>query len=189
MNAWTRRDLEAPTRHGFTGDDVLRMMSAGVLYEGGRFELIDGEIIDMPAEGDVHLSLKISLNRFLARALPDAIALTPDGTLRLSESNWPEPDFYLFPAAMRVSEVRGPDLLLVIELSDSTLAYDLRRKAELYRRFGVREYWVADVKAGATHVHHLGGAWPSRPVLFTDELEASLIPALRLRLADFLPPS
>ena len=188
MNAWMRRDLEAPTRHGFTGDDVLRMMAAGVLYEGGRFELIDGEIIDMPAEGDLHLSLKISLNRFLIRALPDEIALTPDGTLRLSESNWPEPDFYLFPAAMRVSQVRGPDLLLVIEISDSTLAHDLRRKAELYRRFGVREYWVADVNAGVTHVHRLDGAWPAPPAPFEAELAPSLIPGLRLRIADFLPP-
>jgi Uma2 family endonuclease len=187
MNAWMRRQLQAPTRHGFTGEEVLQMQAAGVLDEDDRFELIDGEIIDMPSEGETHLSLRIALNRFLARSLPDDIAITPDGTLRLGERNWPEPDFYLFPTRIRVSEARGPDLLLVIEISDSTLAYDLRRKAELYRRFGVREYWVADVNAGVTHVHRLDGAWPAAPAPFTDTLQPSLIPGLGVRIADFLP--
>jgi Uma2 family endonuclease len=187
MNAWMRRHLDAPTRHEFTGEDVLRMMAADVLYEGGRFELIGGEIVDLPPEGEMHLSLRIALSRSLSRSLPDEIALTPDGTLRLGDKDWPEPDFYLFPASMRVSQVRGPDLLLVIEISDSTLAHDLRRKAELYRRFGVREYWVADVNAGVTHVHRLDGAWPAAPIAFAVELEPSLISGLRLRIADFLP--
>jgi Uma2 family endonuclease len=187
MNAWMRRQLQAPTRHGFTGEEVLRMQAAGVLDEDDRFELIDGEIIDMPSEGETHLTLRIRLTRFLGRSLPDEIALTPDGTLRLGDKDWPEPDFYLFPASMRVSQVRGPDLLLVIEISDSTLAHDLKRKAELYRRFGVREYWVADVGAGVTHVHRLDGAWPAAPVPFAASLEPSLIPGLAIRIADFLP--
>ncbi len=187
MNAWMRRQLQAPTRHGFTGEEVLQMQAAGVLDEDDRFELIDGEIIDMPSEGETHLSIRIALNRFLARVLPDEIAMTPDGTLRLGDKDWPEPDFYLFPASMRVGQVRGPDLLLIIEISDSTLAHDLRRKAELYRRFGVREYWVADVNAGVTHVHRADGAWPAEPRPFSAALEPSLIPGLRIRIADFLP--
>ena len=187
MNAWMRRQLDAPTRHGFTGEEVLQMQAAGVLDADGRFELIDGEIIDMPSEGETHLSLRIALNRFLARALSDEIAITPDGTLRLGDKDWPEPDFYLFPASMRVGQVRGPDLLLAIEISDSTLAHDLRRKAELYRRFGVREYWVADVNAGVTHVHRVDGAWPAAPAPFTADLAPSLIAGLRIRIANFLP--
>jgi Uma2 family endonuclease len=187
MSAWMRRQLQAPTRHGFTGEEVLQMQAAGVLDEDGRFELIDGEIIDMPSEGETHLTLRIRLTRYLSRSLPDEIALTPDGTLRLGDKDWPEPDFYLFPASMRVSEVRGPDLLLVIEISDSALAHDLKRKAELYRRFGVREYWVADVNAGVTHVHRLDGAWPAAPVPFAAPLAPSLIPGLAIRIADFLP--
>jgi Uma2 family endonuclease len=187
MNAWMRRQLQGPTRHGFTGEEVLQMQAAGVLDEDDRFELIDGEIIDIPSESETHLTLRIRLTRFLSRSLPDEIALTPDGTLRLGDQDWPEPDFYLFPASMRVSQVRGPDLLLVIEVSDSTLAHDLKRKAELYHRFGVREYWVADVNAGLTHVHRLDGAWPAAPVPFTATLEPSLITGLAIRIADFLP--
>jgi hypothetical protein len=51
----------------------------------------------------------------------------------------------------------------------------------------VREYWVADVNAGATHVHRLEGPWPDAPAPFSAELEPSLIPGLRVRIADFLP--
>ena len=57
--------------------------------------------------------------------------------LKLGERDWPEPDFYLFPALMQPEDVRGPDALLLIEVSDSTLRHDLRLKAELYRKFGV----------------------------------------------------
>jgi Uma2 family endonuclease len=187
MNVQVRPPPSTPSRHGFTGQDVLRMQEAGLLIEDGKFELIDGDIIDMPSEGETHLGLRIRLNRFLARALPDDIAITPDGTLRLADKDWPEPDFYLFPASIRVSEARGPDLLLLIEISDSTLAHDMRRKASLYRQYGVREYWVIDVNAACVHVHHLDGAWPSAPVPLTTALTPSLIPSLSVRIADFLP--
>jgi Uma2 family endonuclease len=187
MNVRFHPPPAAPTRHGFTGEDVLRMQEAGLLIEDGKFELIDGEIIDMPSEGETHLGLRIRLNRFLARTLPDEIAMTPDGTLRLAEKDWPEPDFYLFPASIRVSEARGPDLLLLIEISDSTLAHDMRRKAALYRQYGVREYWVVDVNAGLVHVHRLDGEWPAAAVPLTTALTPSLIPGLSFAIADFLP--
>jgi Uma2 family endonuclease len=173
-----------PTRHGFTGQDVLRMQEAGLLLDGGKFELIDGEIIDMPSEGDAHLALKGALNRFLVRNLPDDVAVLPDGTLRLGDADWPEPDFYLHPLSMPPGQVRGPDTLLVIEISDSTLAHDLRRKATLYRQYGVREYWVIDLNAERLYVHRQDGEWPSAPVLLTQTVEASLIPGLRVRIAD-----
>lgn len=187
MNVRFRPPPAAPTRHGFTGEDVLRMQAADLLSEDGKFELIDGEIIDMPSVGETHLSLMISLNRFLVRAAPDDVAVAPDRTLRLAETDWPEPDFYLFPMSIRPGSVRGTDLLLVIEVSDSTVAHDLRRKADLYRQYGVREYWVIDVNANQVHVHRLGGEWPAPPVSFAAALTPSLIPALTVRIADFLP--
>jgi Uma2 family endonuclease len=184
MNAPMR--LQAPARHGFTGEEVLRMMEAGVLLEGGPFELIEGEIIDMPSEGGAHLALKAGLNRYLVRALPDEIHLVPDGTLRLSDTSWPDPDFYLYPASMHPAAVRGPDTLLVIEISDTTLAHDLRRKADLYRQHGVREYWVIDLNAARLHVHRADGAWPAPPTPLTTTVEPGLIPGLSVRIADLM---
>jgi Uma2 family endonuclease len=186
MNVPVRPPTKAPVRHLFTGDDVLRMQDAGVLLEGGPFELIDGEIIDMPSEGDAHMLLRIALTKYLVRALPDEIAIASDGTLRLGEFDWPEPDFHLFPDGMPPSAVRGPDVLLVIELSDSSLGYDMTRKADLYRRAGVREYWVIDLKTRRLHVHRADGPWPAAPIPITDTVEPNLRPGVKLRIADVL---
>jgi Uma2 family endonuclease len=184
MNAPLRP--QEPVRHGFTGADVLRMQEIGVLEEGSAFELIEGEIIDMPSEGDAHQSLRMALTRHLNRLLSDDIALCTDGTLRLSDIDWPEPDFHLYPASLvKPSLVRGPDVLLIIELSDSSLPHDLRRKADLYRRFGVREYWVIDLNAACLHVHRADAAWPAPPAPLTTTVEPSLIPGLSVRIADF----
>lgn len=166
------------------------MQRAGLLLEGGKFELIDGEIIDMPAEGGDHLELKVALTRHLNRVLPDEIALVPDGTLRLAERVWPEPDLYLYPASMRAADVRGPDTRLVVEIADTTQRYDLGTKATLYRQYGVREYWVLDVIKREAHVHVLddADAWPRKPVSFDQPLTPSLLGGLTLRIADLERP-
>jgi Uma2 family endonuclease len=188
MNVSLHPRFGKPVRHAFTGEDVLRMQEAGLLLEGGKFELIDGEIIDMPSEGDAHLALKGALNRFLVRALPDEISVLPDGTLRLGDHDWPEPDFYIHPASIPPGRVRGADTLLVIELSDSTLRHDLRRKAELYRRYDVREYWVIDLNAGLLHVHRQSGDWPAPALPLTATVTPELIPRLRVVIADLWRP-
>ncbi|OQW57801.1 MAG: hypothetical protein A4S17_04095 [Proteobacteria bacterium HN_bin10] len=162
------------------------MMRAGLLVEGGSFELIDGEVIDMPSEGGDHLELKVRLNKFFIKALPDEVALAPDGTLRLGETHWPQPDLYLYPAAMRADAVRGPDVLLLIELSDTTFRYDIGRKAALYAQHAVREYWVIDLNKKETFVHVLGAEWPRAPVGFDVPLTPTLLSGLTVRLADFV---
>jgi Uma2 family endonuclease len=184
MNAWTKSGLrETPEPHRFTGEDVLTMQAAGLLLEGGKFELIDGEIIDMPFEGSAHLELKVALTRHLNRMLPAEIGLVPDGTLRLDERIWPEPDIYLYPYSMMAAEVRGPDTLLVIEIADSTLSYDLGVKAARYRLHGVREYWVIDVVARETHVHLLNAEWPMQPRGFDAVLTPTLLGGFQLSIA------
>jgi len=167
------------------------MMRAGLLLEGGKFELMDGEIIEMPSEGGAHVELKRALNKHLIKALPDEIALVPDGTLRLDAHYWPDPDFYLYPAQLRAEDVRGIDVLLVVEISDTTLKYDLGRKAAAYKKHEVREYWVLDINKRETHVHLLGesNAWPKPPVSFDQPLAPTLIGGLTLRIADLERPS
>ncbi|HEY1751280.1 MAG TPA: Uma2 family endonuclease [Caulobacteraceae bacterium] len=163
------------------------MQAAGLLMEDGKRELIDGEIIDLPSESDSHMSLRVALNRSLILQIADDLRVASRGTLRLSETDWPEPDFYVRQASTRPGDIHGADVLLVIEISDTTLAHDLGGKADLYRRHGVCEYWVIDVNARRLHVHRADGAWPSPAVPLTDIIEPALIPGLRLRIADFLP--
>jgi len=78
--------------------------------------------------------------------------------------------------------------LLIIELSESSLPCDLRRKADLYQRFAVREYWVIDLDAQQLHVHRLGGQWPAPPVPLTTPLRPQLIPGLSVVIADLWAP-
>lgn len=180
-------DVRIPARHRFTGEDVLRMAASGVLKPDERVELIDGEVLTMPAEGPLHVDTKSELIFQIARALPADHRIGPDTTFRLAEHDWPEPDLYVCPPGMRPSQVRGPDALLVVEVADSTLNYDLIRKAQLYARHGVREYWVVDVNRRRTHIHREpdGDLWRRIRIKEADELlKPLLIPDITLCLAD-----
>jgi Uma2 family endonuclease len=164
---------------------MLAMMAAGVIDSGGPEELLDGEIWVMPSEGPAHGDLKAWLNELLILHKLDDVGVACGSTLRLSETSAPSPDFYVFPAALRPSQVRGPDTLLVIEIADTTTRKDLALKAPIYRAAGVRQYWVVDVVARVTHVHRLEGGWPEAPPTpFEANLAPNLIPGLTLRLAD-----
>ncbi len=185
MNAPFARPVVAPERHRFSQTEVQAMAAAGLLDQMGAFEVLDGDIVHMPSEGGPHLDLKAALNLWLARTLPASFSLVCDGTLFLDETNLPEPDFYLFDAALRPSQVRGPDVKLLIELSDTSLRHDLHRKADLYRAFGVQEYWVADLNAYVVHRHGAAG-WPAPAVSFATPLMPAALPGLSIRLADFL---
>ncbi len=174
----------APSRKRFTGEEVLALMAKGALASD-RVELLDGEIWEMPSEGPPHGRLAVWLNRWLILNAPTDVAVACERTLRLAETHWPEPDFCLFPDRMNIDEVRGPDVLLLIEIADSSIGDDLDVKSPKYRSYGVREYWVIDLAARVTHIHRLDGAWPeAAPIAFDAELAPAFAPELRLRLAD-----
>ena len=113
--------------------------------------------------------------------------MVPGSTLVLSDLNAPKPDWYVFPAALPTAEVRGPNVLLAIEQSASTLAYDLGGKADLYARHGVREYWAIDLAARRLHVHldpAPEGYGVRRRVPADQAVRPTLLPHLELRLDD-----
>lgn len=78
----------------------------------------------------------------------------PDKTLAVGEDGL-KPDFWLYPASVDPQTVTGKDCLLVIEVSDTTLRWDIGRKASRYALGGVREYWVIDVEGRRVFVHLL----------------------------------
>ncbi|MBI1251426.1 MAG: Uma2 family endonuclease [Alphaproteobacteria bacterium] len=172
-----------PRRWDF--DDVLALIRAGILDEGGPEELLDGEIWVMAGEGDRHVDLKAWVNGRLNRGLPESITVACDSTMKFSPNHAPEPDFAIFPATLKPSQVKGPDVLLVIEIADTSRRRDLDIKGPKYREYGVREYWVVDLGARVTHVHRLDGDWPQEPpVPFDAPLQPALLPDLALRLAE-----
>ena len=179
----------ARVRHRFTVAEARAAAEAGVFGPWPKLELIDGEILVVPADRGRTINWNIAINRWLTVGLanrPD-LAIVPDKTLILSDYDAPSPDFYVFPSRIAdPTEVRGPDVLLVIEVSDSSLGADLGAKAALYGLFGVREYWVVDCADRRLHVHRLGAEGYGAPALFGPEetVAAALIPGLTLRLAD-----
>jgi len=188
MNAITRTigQTEEVKPHRFSVQDMYAMISAGVLEEGGRDELIEGELIEMPADGARHKKLSNDLGFWLYRSLDKSdYAIVADATLVLSEFNAPSPDWCVSPASIPMEDLKGAASLLVIEQSDSSLNRDLGWKAALYAQHGVRDYWVVDVAKRETHVHRepaAEGFGFRKRFAAREAVEALLIPNLILRL-------
>ena len=98
----------------------------------------------MSPKGNQHEVVKRALVDHWIRARPEDCRLTSETTFRLSESTYLDPDVVIYPRAIGLTGITGPNVLLVVEIADSSLRYDMGRKAALYANFGVRELWVID---------------------------------------------
>ena len=131
------------------------MGEAGVFGPEARLELIEGEIIEMAPIGSLHAGTVMLLNRLFSRAAGDAAIVLVQSPLLLGERSVPQPDLALLkPRADSYtrSHPKPADVLLVIEVSDTTLEFDLRTKVALYARAGIAEAWVVDLQARALRV-------------------------------------
>ena len=168
-----------------TVDEVYALTEAGILDEREHFELIDGEIVPMAAaKASRHELTKSKLTRALVLATGSDIRLYVEASITLSADTLVEPDLVLATGSAS-RELRGPDLLLAIEVSDSSIAYDLRVKAPLYARFGVRDYWVVDAVRQTIRVHRDPRDGTYRDVEeyeAHDAVTALLLPGVTIRL-------
>lgn len=138
------RAAEGLPRRRFTVKEVEAMVAAGVMEEDERVELIGGELVPMSPKGNRHEVVKSALLDRWYRLRPADCRLTPETTFRLSVDTYLEPDVVIYRRAEGLKGLTGPSVLLVVEIADSSLRYDLGRKAALYASFGVRELWVID---------------------------------------------
>jgi len=142
-------------RHRFSVDDYEQMVERGILTEDDRVELIRGEIIDKMSIGDEHAAAVSRLNRLFSRALGDAAIVCIHDPIRLADSE-PEPDVALakpqddFYAS---GKPRPADLLLVIEVADTSLEADREVKRPLYAENGIAEYWIVNLAEACIEVH------------------------------------
>lgn len=143
-------------RHRFTVDEYERMGEAGILSEDDRVELLDGEIVEMTPIGPLHASVVDRLTRLLVQRLGDRAIVRVQNPLRLPPRSEPQPDLVVARERADFYQDGHPqpeDVLLCIEVSDSTLAVDRGVKVPLYARSGVAEVWIVDVGAEAVTVH------------------------------------
>jgi Uma2 family endonuclease len=168
-------------------DEVQKMLEAGLIQSSDRFELIGGELVEMAAKNRTHEVVREALHNIWRRACPAHLKYHQEAPLRLGDHDEPEPDFMVYPAALKSPDVRSDTVLLVVECADTSLAYDLGRKALLYASFGVPEYWVINARTHVTTVH----TGPS-PAGYASIVEVppeervvpKLAPELALRLGD-----
>lgn len=144
-------DTSLIRRHRLTVDEYHRMAEAGVLAPDARVELIEGEVIDMAPIGSRHWATVNRLAHLLHSATRGRAIVSTQSSLRLGPRNEPEPDIALLQPRDDYYAKALPtaaDCLLVIEVADTTSAYDRQIKSPLYARHGIPELWIVDLDMG-----------------------------------------
>jgi len=138
-----------PTRMRITTDRYQKMVATGVLTKYDRIELIEGEMLNMAPIGPKHATVADRLARLFMLAVHDAAIVSCGRPVNLGDFSDPQPDVMLLKPRLDDygnAHPNAADVLLLIEVSDSTLTFDQSTKLSLYARYGVSEYWVVDVE-------------------------------------------
>ncbi|MGH8002186.1 MAG: Uma2 family endonuclease [Brasilonema sp.] len=134
----------------FTIEEYHRLISLGFLTEGDTIELIRGELIQMTAKGTPHTVCGSILCRQLDRLLGDRAVIRGQDPITLLNHSEPEPDVVIARGRDEDYLPHHPypeDILLVVEISDSTLTYDQTTKLTLYAEAGISDYWIVNLQA------------------------------------------
>src|SRR5262245_5072588 len=143
-------------RRRFTREEYHRMAAAGILHEDDRLELIDGEIVEMTPIGRRHAACVAELNRMLVPAIGLRALVWPQNPIILPNDTEPQPDIVLpRPRADRYlqDDARPEDVLLLVEVADTSQRYDRQVKAPIYARAGVAEVWIVDLPAEVIEIY------------------------------------
>jgi Uma2 family endonuclease len=138
-------------RHAFTTDEWHRMGEVGLFDESAPVELLDGDIIDMTPIGSRHAGTVNRLNRLLVTAVGARAVVAPQNPVFLDNHSEPQPDLALLaprPDDYTLGHAEPAEILLLIEVSETSLAYDRDHKAFSYARAGVPECWIVDLNSG-----------------------------------------
>ncbi|HEX8458726.1 MAG TPA: Uma2 family endonuclease [Pyrinomonadaceae bacterium] len=180
------------SKYYFTASEFERMGEAGVFKMDARLELIEGEIIEMSPIGSRHAACVKFLSHFLYRTVGDITIVSVQDPIRLNDFSQPQPDIALL--RLRDDFYRGAhptsaDVLLVIEVADTTLAYDRQVKVPLYAKAGIGEAWIVNLSDEQieTYAGLAGGAYQTN-VNFRrgEEGRAHTLTNLSVNVADVL---
>jgi Uma2 family endonuclease len=184
---------QAPVeRWRFTVDDFYRMGEVGILPPDARVELIDGEVIKMAPIGSHHNGSVVGLDELLRERLGHRVTISTQGPLNVGPYGNPQPDVLILKRRndhYRNANPTAADVLLLVEVSDTTLPYDRDTKAPLYARAGIVEYWIADLVGGRLLVCRgpVDGVYHDVAILTREDTVAPLaFPDLTIAVADIL---
>jgi Uma2 family endonuclease len=172
----------------FTASDVRAMLDAGILDDERRYEVIDGEILEMMVHNPPHMRVKRWLLDQLYRQLDRSYWIDSEPSFYVEpDGDFTVPDIIVYPRQVEAHLLRGPDALLVIEVADKSLKKDRGRKAHLYARHGVRDYWVVNAQTLVTYRYAdpIKGRYASETEHGpTETLAPLLLGGVKLRMGD-----
>ena len=180
------------TTRRFTVDEYHRMGRAGVFHEDDRVELLEGQIVEMSPIGPAHAGCVAALTGLLSRAGHERVVVWVQNPVDLGERSEPQPDVALLAPradAYRTAHPRAQDMLLVIEVADTSLEHDSDGKVPLYAAAGVPEVWLVNLTDDSVTVYRdpVGGRYATVRTARRGETVASLrVPSATLRVEDIL---
>ncbi|MGA7733573.1 MAG: Uma2 family endonuclease [Chloroflexia bacterium] len=161
-------------RKRWTFDEYEKMIEAGVLTRDDRVELIRGEIVEMAAIGPRHMTCVILFHEALYDVLGKSVLVSTQNAIRLPGDSVPEPDIAVLKRRPEIYARQLPsvdDVLLVVEVADSTLKSDREVKVPLYAEAGIAEVWLVNLEADTVEVYSqpVDGRYESKRVVTRDE--------------------
>jgi Uma2 family endonuclease len=181
----TTQAAEGLPRRRWSVAEIEAMVAKGIILEDERFELIGGEVVPMSPKGNRHEVVKAALQQYwFPRVVGTPINLITETTLYVSDEEFLEPDFLFWPRSIPLKDVTAASALLIVEVADSSLRYDLGAKAGIYARLGLPELWVINADTLVTRVHRKpapAGYAESPEVSPSELLEPALAPHLAVR--------
>ena len=181
----------APTRRRFTVDEFYAMVKAGILAEDERVELLNGEIFAMAPMGAAHADITDLFDDFFKSSLRGRARVPVQGPLRVDDNTLLFPDLSVLRlrSDYRRHLPEPEDVLLLIEVSDSSLRRDRETKLSIYAAAGILEVWIANVPA--CHVEAFSdpvhGVYQSRRIIPADgQISPIAFPDVELTVGDFL---
>lgn len=176
--------------HRFTVDEYQSLIAADIIKEGTRVELIEGEIVEMAAHGHRHVSCISRLTALLSDTRPKGTFVNVQSAIRLTDNSEPEPDLVLVNDWDRQrTNPTLADILLLIEVADSSLNEDRDEKLPRYARAGIREAWLVDIRGGIIerHTEPRNGQYGQKATAHPGERLASTVaPEVVIPVADVL---
>jgi Uma2 family endonuclease len=182
----TTQAAEGLPRRRWSVAEIRAMMAEGIILEDERFELIGGEVVPMSPKGNRHELVKKALQQhWVPLVVGTPVDLLTETTLYIGDDEFFEPDFLFWPRSIALKDVTAASALLIVEVADSSLRYDLGTKASIYARLGLPELWVINANTLVTRVHRKpapGGYAETPEVAPSEILEPALAPHLAVRL-------
>ena len=175
----------------FTTEDFSKMFEAGILNNDERVELIDGEIIKLNP-GKRHVACNLRANMLFSEAFGRRACVSVQNPVVIDSYNEPKPDIVILKARddfYATVEPSPEHALLIVEISDTTLAMDQTRKLAKYAKSNVPEYWIEDLKRQLLHVYRdpAGSEYNTHLTLQrNDTVSALAFPGVQFKVADLL---